>query len=133
MENRAELERNGWRIEDYSPSFSPEELHSYYQDIKNGWWEEFCGKIFIPIDKDGSLKKDMISAKNKPEYEWLLERMLKDQIILCLVWSDMSCFISATESGYQANRFYDRQEDKVYTLDLYRRHEIAKELFLCQV
>lgn len=69
-ENRAELERNGWRIEDYSPSFSPEELHSYYQDIKNGWWEEFCGKIFIPFDKDGSLKKDMISAKNKPEYEW---------------------------------------------------------------
>ena len=105
MENRAELERNGWRIEDYSPSFSPEELHSYYQDIKNGWWEEFCGKIFIPIDKDGSLKKDMISAKNKPEYEWLLERMLKDLIILCLVWSDMSCIISATESGYQANRF----------------------------
>ena len=70
LRNRRELEEKGWRIADYSPSFSSDELHSYYQDIKNGWWEDFCSKIFIPVDKDGSFMKDMLSIENLPEYEW---------------------------------------------------------------
>lgn len=43
----------------YSPRFSQDLLDEYYQDIKNGWWEEFCHDIYF-YGADGILYKDAL-------------------------------------------------------------------------
>lgn len=75
---RKEVIDAGWSIENYQPNFSSEELHSYYQDIKNGMWGAFCDKIFIPGDKDGKMKEDLLMTEKKAEYSWAFQ---EDKII----------------------------------------------------
>jgi len=43
----------------YTPHFSQSLLDDYYQDIKNGWWEEFCRDIYF-YGADGMLYKDAL-------------------------------------------------------------------------
>jgi hypothetical protein len=69
-ENTRALKDMGVDIVDYSPAFTSTELHDYYQDIKNGWWQSFCDKIYIPRDKNGLMKEDMLSAERNPDYAW---------------------------------------------------------------
>lgn len=65
-----EVNDSGWHIENYQPHFSNDELHAYYQDIKNGMWGEFCSQIFIPGDEGGKMKEDLLGAERKAEYSW---------------------------------------------------------------
>jgi hypothetical protein len=42
------------------PSFDADLLHQYYEDIKNGWWQDvFCKDIYFP-SSDGIVYKDML-------------------------------------------------------------------------
>lgn len=43
----------------YIPHFSQNLIEEYYQDIKNGWWEEFCNDIYF-YGADGILYKDAL-------------------------------------------------------------------------
>lgn len=47
------LKRRGFNIRKEAPSFTPDQLSEYFQDIRNGWWEdEFCKDICF-WGKDG--------------------------------------------------------------------------------
>lgn len=65
-----ELSDRGLSIRKYIVSFTPEELHQYYQDIKNGFWEEWCERIHINGDKNNSFKSALKSIVSAPQYEW---------------------------------------------------------------
>lgn len=67
---RTEILDAGWKIEDYIPKFSKDELNTYYMDIKNGFWEDFCDKIYIPGDKTGKMKEDLIHIPDNSRYLW---------------------------------------------------------------
>lgn len=66
------LQSRGYTIDDYIPQFTKEELDSYYESIRNGFWETFCGKIFIPGD-DGKMKEDLLNLPNNANYKWAFE------------------------------------------------------------
>lgn len=58
----------------YTPCFSQDLLDEYYQDIKNGWWEEFCKDIFF-YGADGILYKNaLMDLPNREEYRWAFYR-----------------------------------------------------------
>ncbi|MCI1741484.1 MAG: FRG domain-containing protein [Prevotella sp.] len=67
---RKEILDSGWKIEDYIPKFSEDELNTYYKDIENGFWGNFCDKIYIPGDKTGKMKEDLIHIPDKSRYSW---------------------------------------------------------------
>lgn len=47
------LKQRGFSISKGKPCFAPDQLAEYFQDIKNGWWEdEFCKDIYF-WGKDG--------------------------------------------------------------------------------
>ena len=52
------------------PSFTPAELDEYYQDIKNGFWEEFCNKIYFAGKNGEKLKTAFLNIPNREEYKW---------------------------------------------------------------
>lgn len=52
------LKQRGFSIRKENPKFTEEQLGEYYQDIRNGWWEDvFCKDIFF-WGKDGSPIQD---------------------------------------------------------------------------
>lgn len=63
----------GIQVRNYQPSFTSDELSDYYQDIKNGYWESFVDKIYIPGDKDGHLKESFLHISKQDEYRWAFE------------------------------------------------------------
>ena len=54
----------------YQPSFTTDELATYYQDIKNGWWEAFVDKIYIPRDRDGKIREGILRLPLCDDYSW---------------------------------------------------------------
>ena len=60
----------GFQIKKYMPSFTPAELDEYYQDIKNGFWEEFCNKIYFAGKNGEKLKTAFLNIPNREEYKW---------------------------------------------------------------
>lgn len=65
-----ELSGRGFNIRKYIPAFTPEELHEYYQDIKNGFWEHWCSRIHFCGDKNNAFKNSLLSIANDPQYAW---------------------------------------------------------------
>ena len=57
----SELLRRGYTIDKLKPHFSPALLAEYYQNIKNGWWEDFCSDIYFS-GADGVLYKNALSS-----------------------------------------------------------------------
>lgn len=52
------LKKRGYTVINSSPCFSEDQLNSYYQDIKNGWWQdEFCKDIYF-YGEDGKPYQD---------------------------------------------------------------------------
>ena len=68
-----ELSERGFSIRKYIVEFIPDELHTYYEDIKNGFWEEWCQRIHFNGDVNGKFKDAMISTVNNPTYAWAFE------------------------------------------------------------
>ena len=48
--------------------FSSEMLHSYFQDIKNGWWEAFCKQISFCNENEEKLKDSLLRIPQSPYY-----------------------------------------------------------------
>jgi len=68
---KKKLYRNyGITTRNYQPSFTSNELNAYYQDIKNGLWEEFVAKIYIPDDKTGTIREGFLQIPFRKEYSW---------------------------------------------------------------
>ncbi len=71
----SEITALGFRIKDYVPSFTDEELDLYFDEVQNkGFWVRFCNMIHIPGDNDGKMKHDMLNLPSNPEYRWAFER-----------------------------------------------------------
>lgn len=72
---RQELITQGFSFQDYKPSFTPEEMDCYYNEVKNNrLWERFCNTIYIPGDKGGKMKQELLSLPQNPNYRWAFER-----------------------------------------------------------
>lgn len=69
-----------YSIKDYKPVFTQEELAEYYQDVKNGFWEEFCNKIHIPGDNDGKRREELLQIENNDDYKWAFMPVANHQI-----------------------------------------------------
>lgn len=67
-----EIEALGYQVRDYVPSFTTEELESYYADAKTCYWPVFCKQIHIPGD-DGSMMKALLNVPNDSRYSWAFE------------------------------------------------------------
>ena len=65
-----ELTSRGFSIRKYPVTFTPDELHQYYRDIKNGFWEEWCSRIYFNGDTHDKFKNALIAIVNDPQYEW---------------------------------------------------------------
>lgn len=65
-----ELNQNDISLQDYIPQFTKEELHEYYMDIKNGWWEEFCKDIYFQGKNGKILKQEFREIKSNEKYSW---------------------------------------------------------------
>lgn len=62
-----ELNQCNIKVKNYHPAFHMDLLHEYYQDIKNGWWQdEFCKPIYF-FGPDGPYFKNALL--NLPQCE----------------------------------------------------------------
>lgn len=56
------LKQRGFSISKGSPTFTADQLSEYYQDIRNGWWEDvFCKDIYF-WGKDGAPAQEAFNA-----------------------------------------------------------------------
>ena len=74
------IKKYGYNIIKGKPVFHPEELTEYYKDIENGFWEEFCNKIFIPGDMDGKLKEHLLQIEKNMDYSWAFKPDIEHSI-----------------------------------------------------
>lgn len=68
-----ELSQNSITLQDYIPRFTEEEMHEYYMDIKNGWWEDFCKDIYFQGKNGSLLKQEFLNLRNNDNYSWAFE------------------------------------------------------------
>lgn len=61
-------------VDNHTPSFPQELIDAYYQDIRNGWWQEFVSDIHF-IGSDGPMYKKLLEEiPSRPEYRWAFVR-----------------------------------------------------------
>lgn len=48
--------------------FSNDMLKQYFENIKNGWWEEFCNKIAFNDENEDVLMESLLKLPNDPHY-----------------------------------------------------------------
>lgn len=70
---RKELQRKGYKIKNYHPSFTKEELDIYYQTAPK-FWEEFCSNIYFYSPEGALLKEHLRNLPNNPRYRWAFYR-----------------------------------------------------------
>lgn len=64
------LKSRGFTIYKGSPTFTPNQLSSFYEDIKNGWWEDFFSKDIYFYGKDGRPYQEAFRGlRTNPQYE----------------------------------------------------------------
>jgi len=68
--NMESVERKGISINWHKQvQFTPEMLHTLYEDIKNGLWEEFCKNIYFADTNYGrELHEDLLKLPSNPNY-----------------------------------------------------------------
>lgn len=76
MQLRSELNDLGFMVKDYKPMFTPDELLEYYQDIKNGFWEEWVNKIYLSQE----LRERLLNVEKNPDYYWAFKPGIKFNI-----------------------------------------------------
>lgn len=65
------LANYGITVENYKPAFDNDLLEKYYQDIRNGWWQDvFCRDICFCSDDGIIYKKLLLNLPNRDEYRW---------------------------------------------------------------
>lgn len=70
---RKELQRKGYKIKNYHPSFTEEELDIYYQTAPE-FWEEFCSDVYFYSPEGALLKEHFKNLPNNPRYKWAFYR-----------------------------------------------------------
>ena len=71
---RRKLQEKGFTISSkYTPSFSEEEMNSYYENSLK-IWEDFCSDIYFYGPEGGLLKKHLHNLPNDPRYRWAFYR-----------------------------------------------------------
>lgn len=65
-----ELASQGLSLRKYLLTFTPDELHHYYEDIRNGFWEDWCSRIYFNGDINAAFRNALISVVKDPQYEW---------------------------------------------------------------
>lgn len=67
-------------VVDNKPVLNQQELHEYFESMKDGsLWKEFCNQIYIPGD-DGSMMQELLDVPNKPEYEWAFKEGIEHTV-----------------------------------------------------
>lgn len=67
------LKEKGFKIKNYHPCFTEEELDAYYQKAPR-FWAEFCSNIYFYGPEGALLKKHLINLPNDPRYRWAFYR-----------------------------------------------------------
>lgn len=63
------LMQRGFTIRGDRASFTPEQLNSYFQDIKNGWWQDlFTADIYFYCEEDSSFQSTFRHLPERDEY-----------------------------------------------------------------
>ena len=67
------LREKGFKIKNYLPSFTDEELDIYYQSAPD-FWEEFCSNIYFYSPEGALMKEHLRNLPNDPRYRWAFYR-----------------------------------------------------------
>lgn len=62
-------------VDDYIPSFSSEEMNIFYNDIKNGWWDDFCSDIHFYGAEDELYRQAMRNLPMNSAYSSVFRRV----------------------------------------------------------
>lgn len=73
------LERRGFTITRHAARFTPDQLHSYYQDIKNGWWDEFLSDIHFLGPNAEAYKEELRQIELNPAYAFAFHESAASQ------------------------------------------------------
>jgi len=67
---RKQLEAKGYHVDKHlHPTFDADELNSYYQDIKNGLWEQFCKDIYFYSPENELYRELLLQAEFDSRYQ----------------------------------------------------------------
>lgn len=68
--NEALLTDNGIKVDWHKRRcFTPDMLHQYYENINNGWWEEFCNNISFVDEDEEEMKESLLNIPKNPHYK----------------------------------------------------------------
>lgn len=71
---RQQAINQGFTIGGYDVKFTSSELNKYYIDIENGFWEEFCDKIYFTGKYGDKYKECLLDIPNQPLYKWAFKK-----------------------------------------------------------
>ncbi len=60
--------------------FTPELLQTYFQDIKNGLWEEFCRPIVFYAPEGDKLKDELLNLPNDKHYQQYFDQRYYERL-----------------------------------------------------
>lgn len=87
--NLERLERSGMTVRwDKISVFTPDTLKPFYEDLKNGLWENFCNRIYFGGSEGARLRESMLRIPANPHYrhffdlrEWSrFQHLLNDEV-----------------------------------------------------
>lgn len=61
-------------------SYSSDLLATYYQDLKNGLWEQFCEPIYFHHTQGKKLKEELLNLPNNPNYQMYFNKNYHNQL-----------------------------------------------------
>lgn len=67
------LREKGFKIKNYHPSFTDEELDIYYATAVDAW-EEFCSDVYFYSPEGALMKEHLRNLPNDPRYRWAFVR-----------------------------------------------------------
>ena len=67
------LQKKGFKIKNYHPSFTDDELDQYFATSLD-FWDEFCSNIHFYSPEGLLMKEHLINLPNDPRYKWAFVR-----------------------------------------------------------
>lgn len=65
-----QLDDKGYKVDkSLHTSFDDEELHSYYEGIKNGLWSEFCKDIYFAGPENDLYREELLNVERQETYK----------------------------------------------------------------
>lgn len=66
----------GISVDDYVPSFTDEELSTFYENIDE-WWSDFCNDIYFASSDGEWYREELKAICRRPEYQWAFRQERK--------------------------------------------------------